>query len=87
MTVQILYSVELPDPTAEEGETREHTLTLDCILSGEEKDIGWSGSMEDYNLIDCQPPYTGPTEHIEKAIEDHWSEIEEKAFNAREGDE
>lgn len=83
MDVQIRYTVQLPalhggDP----DEMRDHELTLDCYLNHPERDVGWLGSLDDYDVVHISPPFTGPVGIIEKAVEANWTEIEEKAFNS-----
>jgi hypothetical protein len=79
MEVEITY--ELEDLDLDET----FKVDLEVRLSKVEKDVGWQGHMEDYEVLAVTPAWPLGVELLYEKLKAHEAEIESMAFTA--GDE
>lgn len=81
MAKEVQITFELPAPEEDEDETF-YKVDLECRISRPEKDVGWLGHLEDYDVLSVSPPWHRGVDALYDALRAHEAEIEQVAFAA-----
>lgn len=76
MAKEVQITFELED--LEQDET--FKVDLECRISRPEKDVGWLGHLEGYDVLSVSPPWHRGVDALYDALNAHEAEIEAVAF-------